>query len=268
MNPRALFLIIPISLLLTSCPYGEKLDKFNSSLDKAVSDLGKAETDLNARIDDTQKTIANIGQGAVRAVPGERYLQLIDDLFSGDDAKKKKAQDLLRNLAGIDASMPLAATVYFDNLAPGDQLEAACFRASTPTFEEISVRLASGNNIDRQTLNGSATGYQSVAFARQNLQDKIDGIFKDAFGVVGSIPIFGPPNKQFIISFSGPKTVPPVLSDSPYDNSAHVASALNNAAQYVDTARHNMAAALADAIFDPYTPRILRTFSKTIFPVR
>src|SRR5260221_9923790 len=44
-------------------------------------------------------------QVLVRAVPGERYLQLIDDLNSGDSNKEKRAQAFLKQLGHFDPSV-------------------------------------------------------------------------------------------------------------------------------------------------------------------
>jgi len=41
-------------------------------------------------------------QGAIRAVPGERYLQIIDDLYGNDDDKRTKAQQFLTRLGNLD----------------------------------------------------------------------------------------------------------------------------------------------------------------------
>jgi hypothetical protein len=53
-------------------------------------------------------------QAAIRAVPGERYLQLIDDLNSGDPARVGKAQQFLSQLGHFDPTkVNWEATVSF-----------------------------------------------------------------------------------------------------------------------------------------------------------
>lgn len=241
-----LLLIITAPFLLTSCPYDDQLNKLNDT-------LTQTEKDLNAKIDDTRKTLADVSQQAIRAVPGERYLELIDDLFSGDPAKKQKAQDFLRNLGGIDVSVQYEATVWFDNLGANDQVEAAIFRAATPTFDEISVRLSSGSNINRYTVRGSATGGQYVAQAKQTLTNKIYGILNDAFGQNTPLLVLNPAYNQFIMGYAGPKGIANLSMWGKSNDSAWVTQVLQQNSQSTDKNRQAIAAELADAFFDPYS---------------
>ena len=56
---------------------------------------------LDKRLEATANLAAKTAQAAITAVPGERWLRLIDDLNSGDPDKKDKAQKFLASVAGI-----------------------------------------------------------------------------------------------------------------------------------------------------------------------
>lgn len=76
--------------------------------------------DLNARLkaleDESAKWrgIAQVtAESAIRAVPGERYMRLIDDLNGDDVDKRQKAQNFLKRLGVSDPTIEWEATVYF-----------------------------------------------------------------------------------------------------------------------------------------------------------
>jgi hypothetical protein len=75
-------------------------------------------------------------QAAIRAVPGERYLQLIDDLNSGDPQRVTKAQSFLTQLGHFDPRIDWNATVSFgfDEKAP---LRADAFFGFSPTRAQV-----------------------------------------------------------------------------------------------------------------------------------
>jgi hypothetical protein len=56
---------------------------------------------LDKRMEETAKLAEKTAQAAIAAVPGERWLRLIDDLNSGDQDKKSKAQKFLMSVAGV-----------------------------------------------------------------------------------------------------------------------------------------------------------------------
>ena len=66
-----------------------------------VIGLCKAVDDLDQRLADVTKTVHQLGEDAIKAVPGERWLQIIDDLNSGDQQKRAKAQAYLSSVAGV-----------------------------------------------------------------------------------------------------------------------------------------------------------------------
>jgi hypothetical protein len=49
-------------------------------------------------------------QGAIRAIPGERYLQIIDDLNGTDEKKRTEAQQFLTRLGNLDKNATIAWT--------------------------------------------------------------------------------------------------------------------------------------------------------------
>jgi hypothetical protein len=144
------WLIPALTLLLTACPYDDQLKQLNDS-------LKQTEKDLNQQISETRKTFAEVSQGAIKAVPGERYLEIIDDLNGPDAEKKKRAQDFLKSLAHVDLSVEYEATIWFQNIPPNERLEVWIFRAQTPDFGEIQVRLNS-KNYNLVTVNGPRNG--------------------------------------------------------------------------------------------------------------
>ncbi|MCP1852836.1 MULTISPECIES: hypothetical protein [unclassified Bradyrhizobium] len=75
--------------------------------------LDKETKRLQDELDKTRADVKYIAEKAIRAVPGERYLQLIDDLHSGDPAKAEAARNFLRSLANIDPQTTYKASVWF-----------------------------------------------------------------------------------------------------------------------------------------------------------
>ncbi|MGO7605167.1 hypothetical protein ACC718_17975 [Rhizobium ruizarguesonis] len=85
----------------------------NQSTEKAVEGLKK-------EMEDTRKAALLAVDTAVRSVPGERYLRLIDDLNSGDPARAAAARAFLKSLANIepDADYQLTVSYDFDQAKP------------------------------------------------------------------------------------------------------------------------------------------------------
>jgi len=147
-------------------------------------EIDKTRDELTKQIAETRKTFAQVSQDAIKAVPGERYLQLIDDLNSSDPAKKKEAQRFLLSLAHVDLSVPYRATVWFDHIPANEHVTVAVFRAMTPDFAEIQARLAPGGgvHIQRYELNGPAAAGRSLADAKEVLFQKINTAVDRLFG--------------------------------------------------------------------------------------
>jgi uncharacterized iron-regulated protein len=72
-------------------------------LDDLVRDESKAWRDEMAKqIQETRDMAKGAADTAVRAVPGERWLQIIDDLNGKDEAKVTAAREYLKKVAKID----------------------------------------------------------------------------------------------------------------------------------------------------------------------
>lgn len=94
----------------------------------------------NLRIAELQKALVETADKAIRAVPGERYLQLIDDLNGTDAEKREKAKAFLENLAGVKPGvtyqMVVSATYAGGDGSVPFRLDA--LRSSAPS--EINAR--------------------------------------------------------------------------------------------------------------------------------
>jgi len=119
------FLPLALVAILPSCDIDSKFEK------------------LNKQIDETQELAEKTAKAAVLAVPGERYLQIVDNLNGSDPVKRQAAISFLENLAGKNLQNNFEVTVWLDTDVK-DPLEVAIFRSSTPNRSEISHWLQQG----------------------------------------------------------------------------------------------------------------------------
>lgn len=96
----------------------------------------KADEHLNAM----RVMLDNRSRDLIRAVPGERYLQLIDDLYGENKDARERAQTFLTKLAGINPQSSLEASARFGfNEQP--PLHAQLFGASVASVEVVKLAL-------------------------------------------------------------------------------------------------------------------------------
>lgn len=110
------------------------------------TELSETREQLQKQINETREVAKTVAEAAIKSVPGERYLQIIDALHGQDENKKREAQRFLKSIANIDVESPLEVSVWF-TFPDGEQLKADIFRAPSP--HRIHVK----EHIDNQRLN-------------------------------------------------------------------------------------------------------------------
>lgn len=112
---------------------------------------------LGYAVKKTSDKIAGVGELAVkavdtrmgemvRAIPGERYNQLIDDLYGDDEDKKARAQAFLTRLAGLDfnSTFQVSAGFAFDETPP---LRAQLFPSTSSSADAVALYLNDQENL-------------------------------------------------------------------------------------------------------------------------
>ena len=72
-----IFSILFSVLFLNSCGYKEESEEWRKELKNTRNELSK-------QIEETRKATEKIGESAIKAVPGERWLQILDALAGPD----------------------------------------------------------------------------------------------------------------------------------------------------------------------------------------
>lgn len=97
---------------------------------------------LNGRVDkyvnQTLEVVDRRMGDVIRAVPGERWLQLVDDLNGPDEKKREAAQDYLKNVANIDPGSSYEMSVAF-GFSNGTPLNGQIFAAGTSSPDEVRM---------------------------------------------------------------------------------------------------------------------------------
>jgi hypothetical protein len=110
-------------------------------------------------------------QVLVRAVPGERYLQLIDDLNSGDPAKVTRAQAFLKQLGHFDPAVNWEATIAFgfDEQKP---MHSDAFFAFSPSKTQIEYFVQ--NALNPRSVTSSIELPQTATQLNQTIDSGVD----------------------------------------------------------------------------------------------
>jgi hypothetical protein len=107
-------------------------------------------------------------QGAVRAIPGERYLQIIDAVNGTNDVKKKEAQEFLRRLGNLDNNATIrwvgTATFSFD---PAKELHANVFWGFSDSKEQVQFFMRNAYDAKQAVV---STGYRNQTMDELNAQ--------------------------------------------------------------------------------------------------
>ncbi|WP_284448009.1 hypothetical protein [Pseudoxanthomonas mexicana] len=101
--------------------------------------LKKVSDTADARISALQALLDQRSSDLIRAIPGERYLQIIDALNGPDPEKRKQAQAFLTKLGALKLDTSMMASASF-GFSEGSPLRAQIL--SSATNEPTSVRFA------------------------------------------------------------------------------------------------------------------------------
>lgn len=126
--PRALILFVLGTSPAAACGWGGELLGVCDAVDVADENIRKL-----------TEVVKQIGEATIRAVPGERYMQLIDDLNSGDKDKAAAARAFLSRLANVkeDTEFQAVVNIEFDT-SKGD-FEYEIYRQEIPGRETIEA---------------------------------------------------------------------------------------------------------------------------------
>jgi hypothetical protein len=154
-------LMLGLCLILTSCdPFG---------IDKLKEESAK------------WRELAQIqAQAAIRAVPGERYLQLIDDLNSGDTTRVRKAQDFLQRLGHFDPTIDWVDTINF-GFNESTPLHADAFFAFSPSRAQVDY-FVKNNAFNAGQVANSIQLPQLAGEIDSSINANVDVIVKDMSG--------------------------------------------------------------------------------------
>lgn len=143
MKYKLFYVTLILSLSISSCKIDKKIDKI---VDREVN---KAMAALKEESQAWRKTTVEAAEAFVRAVPGERWLQIIDDLHGADEAKKKEAHAFLKSLMNIDPTLKWTASVHFIYESE-DPVRATSFQSPTNQVEHLKIMESEGAfSIDR-----------------------------------------------------------------------------------------------------------------------
>lgn len=128
-----LALLAPLALA-PSIGCGE-VQEFNRQIEETREALQK-------EIAETRKVAKATADAAIRAVPGERWLQLIDDLHSQNAEKVEAAQELVKRLARVDLDEAYAVSVWFGFEGPDTEIRADVFLAGSISRSHVEHLVA------------------------------------------------------------------------------------------------------------------------------
>jgi hypothetical protein len=107
-------------------------------------------------------------QGAIRAIPGERYLQIIDAVNGTDPVKQKEAQEFLKRLGHLDNDATIkwvgTATFSFD---PAKELHANAFWGFSDSKAQVEYFMRNAFDAKQAVV---STGYRNQTMDELNAQ--------------------------------------------------------------------------------------------------
>jgi hypothetical protein len=107
-------------------------------------------------------------QGAIRAIPGERYLQIIDAVNGPDGPKKDEAKEFLRRLGNLDNNAAIrwvgTATFSFD---PAKELHANVFWGFSDSQAQVEYFMRNAYDAKQAV---ASTGYRNQTMDELNAQ--------------------------------------------------------------------------------------------------
>jgi hypothetical protein len=129
-------------------------------------------------------------QGAIRAIPGERYLQIIDEVNGTDEVKKKEAQEFLLRLGHMDrdpnTNWNATVTFGFDEKT---KLRADGFWAFSDS--RAQVEYFTRNAFNPPDIVSTAYRMQSVDELNSSIDAQVDSFLTTLQGSPTSYTIIG-----------------------------------------------------------------------------
>ncbi|MCI5043273.1 MAG: hypothetical protein MRY72_01125 [Aquisalinus sp.] len=116
--------------------------------------------------------LRKVANAAIRAVPGERYLQIIDALHGPDPEKAEEARNFLRSLGNLDPETTYVASVWF-GLESELEIRADIFRASSPSRIHVEQKIASRGLNLTQSIKNSLERPKSETEIRANIRREL-----------------------------------------------------------------------------------------------
>jgi hypothetical protein len=166
--------ILTTCLLLSGC----------GKITDLLRDESKAwRDDMNRQLEETRKMAKSAADTAIRAVPGERWLQIIDDLNGADEGRRAAAQSFLKDVARIDVGAKYEVSVWFEFDDKKSPMRADLFRAGSQSPDEVATYLQTGSdNLTRFTTTNitQRTGQMVRAQIRTKIDEALKGLVGDS----------------------------------------------------------------------------------------
>lgn len=144
--------VLPVRAIADDCGFIGKMIGTCAAVSVADDRIGQALEILQKEIQDTREVAERAANAALRAIPGERYLQLIDDLNGPNLEQREAARSFLRNLANVEPGQAFEGTLSFDG--PKDfSFKYDVFRAIAP--HPYYVEVFAKNSMSLQSTNAS-----------------------------------------------------------------------------------------------------------------
>lgn len=121
-------------------------------------------------LQEMRKMLDATARAAIQAVPGERYLQIIDDLNSGDKDRVDRARAFLTRLMHVNPAITYQATVRFSFDETKD-FRYDVFQESSPSIDIVAQRASNAIVLVRANRTVFAPG--TTAAARGRIADNI-----------------------------------------------------------------------------------------------
>jgi hypothetical protein len=158
-------------------------------------------------------------QGAIRAIPGERYLQIIDDLNGPDPVKRKEAQDFLLRLGHLDrdpnTNWYATATFGFDERA---KLRADGFWAFSDSRAQVEYFVQNAfNPPDIASMNYRM---ETMDELNSKIDTNVDSFIDTLQGAsASSLPVFGPTmlGSGTVTFLTWPNSLTPTIVNPPFE---------------------------------------------------
>jgi len=126
---------------------------------------------------DSLTTMLNERTGeAIRAVPGERLLQMYDGLFGPDDKKRQQVKDVLTRMLNVDPTKPYLAVASMGFDVSKQPLRAELFAAPSNSPSEVINYFRPNNTENLRPIKGEVRRGQT----REDFQEQVYEAFTTA----------------------------------------------------------------------------------------